>query len=149
MQTTTIAIRADERDLQRLRKAERHLSDALAAARESIARCEQALNELSDARLRIAHDLEPRAVTLEQPHVFPAPGETGDDICRDVHCADGLTAREVEVLRLVAAGHSNRVIADTLFISPRTVERHIANIYLKIDAHNKTEAMSYAWRHLT
>ncbi len=60
---------------------------------------------------------------------------------------DGLTAREAEVLRLIAAGHSNRQIAEALFISPRTIERHIANIYLKIDAHSKAEATSYALRH--
>ncbi|MGA7671509.1 MAG: AAA family ATPase, partial [Nitrolancea sp.] len=42
----------------------------------------------------------------------------------------GLTQREVEVLRHVAVGKSNRQIADALFLSPRTVERHIANIYL-------------------
>ncbi|MGA7670661.1 MAG: LuxR C-terminal-related transcriptional regulator, partial [Nitrolancea sp.] len=45
----------------------------------------------------------------------------------DMH---GLTQREVEVLRHVAVGKSNRQIADALFLSPRTVERHIANIYL-------------------
>ena len=60
---------------------------------------------------------------------------------------DGLTTREVEIWRLIAASHSNRQIADALFISPRTIERHIANIYLKIDAHSKAEATAYARRH--
>jgi non-specific serine/threonine protein kinase len=59
---------------------------------------------------------------------------------------DGLTTREREVLRLIAAGRSNREIGDLLFISQRTVERHIANIYLKIDVHNKAEATAYALR---
>jgi len=66
---------------------------------------------------------------------------------RPAPAADGLTPREVEVLCLIAADHSNRVIADRLFISPRTIERHIANIYLKIDAHSKAEATAYARRH--
>ena len=59
----------------------------------------------------------------------------------------GLTAREVEVLRLVAAGRSNRAIAAALSLSVRTVERHIANILRKIDAHSKAEATAYAFRH--
>ena len=58
-----------------------------------------------------------------------------------------LSPRELEVLRLITAGHSNRQIAEALFISPRTIERHIANIYLKIDAHSEAEATAYALRH--
>jgi DNA-binding NarL/FixJ family response regulator len=58
-----------------------------------------------------------------------------------------LTHREVEVLRLIAAGQSNRAIAAALYLSPRTVERHVANIYLKIGAHSKAEATAYACRH--
>jgi non-specific serine/threonine protein kinase len=57
-----------------------------------------------------------------------------------------LSPREREVLRLIAAGRSNREIGELLFISQRTVERHIANIYLKVDVHNKAEATAYALR---
>lgn len=46
--------------------------------------------------------------------------------------AHGLTDRELEVLRLVAAGHSNAEIADALAISVRTVERHLTNVYAKL-----------------
>lgn len=60
---------------------------------------------------------------------------------------DGLTAREMDVLREVAAGKSNKQIAETLSISGRTVDRHIANLYMKIDAHNKADAAAYAFRH--
>jgi LuxR family maltose regulon positive regulatory protein len=59
----------------------------------------------------------------------------------------GLTAREVEVLRLVARGRSNQEIADELVLSVRTVERHIANIYDKIGASGRAAraaAASYA-----
>jgi DNA-binding NarL/FixJ family response regulator len=61
--------------------------------------------------------------------------------------ADGLTEREVEVLQLIAAGRSNREIADGLVLSTRTVERHVTNIYAKIDAHGRADATAYALRH--
>jgi DNA-binding NarL/FixJ family response regulator len=60
---------------------------------------------------------------------------------------DGLTARELEVLRLVAAGSSNREIADVLVLSLRTIERHINNLYAKIGARGKADATAYAFRH--
>jgi DNA-binding NarL/FixJ family response regulator len=59
----------------------------------------------------------------------------------------GLTAREVAILRLLAAGQSNHAIARALFLSPRTVQRHVANAYLKIGAHNRADATAYALRH--
>jgi DNA-binding NarL/FixJ family response regulator len=62
-------------------------------------------------------------------------------------CPSGLTRRELEVLRLIAAGRSNRQVAAALYLSPRTVERHVANIYLKIGAHSKAEATAYALSH--
>jgi ATP/maltotriose-dependent transcriptional regulator MalT len=57
---------------------------------------------------------------------------------------DGLSEREVDVLRLIAGGSSNREIASDLVISVRTVERHITNIYGKIGARGKADATSYA-----
>ena len=60
---------------------------------------------------------------------------------------DRLTEREVEVLRLVAAGGSNREIADRLFLSVRTVERHIGNVYSKTGVHDRRSARVYALRH--
>ncbi len=59
---------------------------------------------------------------------------------------DGLSAREVEVLRLIAAGKSNREVAEELFISPNTAGHHVSNILNKIGAANRTEAASYANR---
>ncbi len=56
---------------------------------------------------------------------------------------DGLTAREVEVLRLLAAGRTNAEIAADLVISVHTVERHLANVYRKIGARNRAEAAAY------
>jgi DNA-binding NarL/FixJ family response regulator len=60
---------------------------------------------------------------------------------------DGLTAREVEVLRLVAAGHSNPQIAATLFLSHKTVQRHLSNIFAKTGATSRTAAAAYAFEH--
>jgi DNA-binding CsgD family transcriptional regulator/pimeloyl-ACP methyl ester carboxylesterase len=59
---------------------------------------------------------------------------------------DGLTTREIEVLRLVAAGKSNQQIAAELVISLNTVARHMSNILDKIGAANRAEAASYATR---
>ena len=60
---------------------------------------------------------------------------------------DGLSQREVEVVRLIAAGNSNREIAEELFLSVRTIERHITNIYTKTNARGRADAMAYALRH--
>jgi DNA-binding NarL/FixJ family response regulator len=56
----------------------------------------------------------------------------------------GLTAREVEVLRYLAGGRTNDEIAEELFVSVRTVERHVANIYSKIGAKGRANATAYA-----
>jgi DNA-binding NarL/FixJ family response regulator len=60
---------------------------------------------------------------------------------------DGLTPREAEVLALLAAGLSNREIAETLVVSVRTVGRHVDNIYGKIGAHERSKARQYAREH--
>lgn len=58
-------------------------------------------------------------------------------------CED-LTARETEILAWVAEGLSNRAIAETLWISPGTVRRHLDNIYAKLGAHTRTAAVRIA-----
>lgn len=59
----------------------------------------------------------------------------------------GLTAREVEVLRLVAAGRSNPQIAAELVLSEKTVARHLSNIFGKLDVGSRTAAAAYAFEH--
>ena len=59
----------------------------------------------------------------------------------------GLTLRELEVLRLVAAGHSNREIADALFVSVPTVKRHLSNILGKLDLPSRSALNTYAHTH--
>ena len=58
----------------------------------------------------------------------------------------GLTGREVEVLRLIAAGRSNSAIAQALFISPNTVLHHVSSIFAKLGVANRAEAAAYAIR---
>ena len=60
---------------------------------------------------------------------------------------DGLTAREVEVLRLITGGRTNHEIAEELSVSVRTVERHAANIYAKLGARGRADATAYALTH--
>jgi DNA-binding CsgD family transcriptional regulator len=64
----------------------------------------------------------------------------------DAGTPDGLTAREVEVLRLVAEGRSNHEIARRLFVSDHTIKRHVANILGKLDLPSRAAAAAYAAR---
>ena len=59
----------------------------------------------------------------------------------------GLTAREIDVLRLVARGHSSKQIAAELVITPKTARNHIEHIYTKIDASSRVAASLYATEH--
>jgi DNA-binding NarL/FixJ family response regulator len=59
----------------------------------------------------------------------------------------GLTGREVEVLRQIAAGKTNRAIAAELSISEKTVARHISNIFTKLDLSSRSAATAYAYEH--
>jgi len=60
--------------------------------------------------------------------------------------AESLTTREVEILQLLAFGHTNRDIADRLFISPDTVKTHLEHIYEKLGASDRTAAVAEALR---
>jgi DNA-binding NarL/FixJ family response regulator len=59
----------------------------------------------------------------------------------------GLTAREVQVLRLVAAGRTNRMIANDLVISEKTVARHVSNIFTKLGLSSRSAATGYTYEH--
>ena len=64
---------------------------------------------------------------------------------RDTH---GLSERQLEVLEHVAAGRTNREIADALVISHRTVERHVSDIFAKLDVSSRAAATTpYAYEH--
>jgi len=99
-----------------------------------------AADELGAAPLRRAlGDLGRRARLSAAPHGRAgAPGSAGRGPLA------GLTSREVEVLRLLAAGHSNREIAAALFIAPKTASVHVSNILGKLGASTRTEAAAIA-----
>jgi DNA-binding NarL/FixJ family response regulator len=62
------------------------------------------------------------------------------------HETHGLTLRELQILHLVASGKSNRLIAGELFISERTVDRHVSNIFTKLDVSSRVEATAFAFK---
>ena len=66
------------------------------------------------------------------------------DAPRDAHA---LTPREQEVLRLVAAGDTNRTIAAALVVSERTVDRHVSNIFAKLGVSSRAAATAFAYQH--
>ena len=74
-------------------------------------------------------------------HLLEALGETAT-ISQPL--IEPLSKRELEVLRLVAAGYTNREIAQELVVAISTVKRHISNIYGKLESGNRTQAVSRA-----
>jgi DNA-binding NarL/FixJ family response regulator len=71
---------------------------------------------------------------------------SGNDVGHAVG-AGPLTARETEVVRLVSAGLSNRNIAGELFISEKTVARHLSNIFTKLGLTSRAAVTAYAYQH--
>jgi two-component system NarL family response regulator len=59
---------------------------------------------------------------------------------------DGLTAREVEILKLLAVGHPNKQIARRLGISEKTVRNHVSHMYEKLQIYDRSQAVLYAVR---
>ena len=82
--------------------------------------------------------------------VLATPAEPDQVATRTVRgqaATHGLTKRELEVLRLLAAGESNRAIGERLFISPTTVASHVANIFGKLGVDSRAKATAFAHRH--
>jgi DNA-binding CsgD family transcriptional regulator len=98
---------------------------------------DSATMELGAAR----HVFEELAAAPALVHVDSLSGRR---LARDTH---GLSARELEVLRLVAAGKSNREIASALVVSEHTVARHLQNIFTKLDVSSRTAATAFAYQH--
>jgi DNA-binding NarL/FixJ family response regulator len=89
---------------------------------------------------------------LEQPAPAPpdartAPAPTTGNGAHHAADAGPLTARETEVVRLVSAGLSNRNIAAELFISEKTVARHLSNIFTKLGLTSRAAVTAYAYQH--
>ena len=102
---------------------------------------------------RALDDEDSAALELDAAHeAFEQLGAAADVAAVDALVAGrddshGLTARELEVLRLVAAGATNRAIAAHLVISERTVDRHVSNILAKVGASSRSAATGYAYEH--
>ena len=104
---------------------------------------------------RALGDHDTAAMELDAAHwVFCQLGATPDVLRLETlsrasrpTAAGGLTAREVEVLRLVAAGKSNRAIAADLVLSEKTVDRHVSNIFTKLGVSSRAAATAYAYEH--
>ena len=80
------------------------------------------------------------------PQLVVALAEELSDAKERDRRADTLTAREIEVLQLLAFGHTNRDIAEKLFISPDTVKTHLEHIFEKLGASDRTAAVAEALR---
>jgi DNA-binding NarL/FixJ family response regulator len=76
----------------------------------------------------------------------PASTPTAGDAPVRVERPGGLTRRELEILKLVAEGHSNAQLARMLWVTEQTVKFHLSNIYRKLDVANRTEASRWAQR---
>jgi DNA-binding NarL/FixJ family response regulator len=101
---------------------------------------EDAWNEATAAgrALRLDDALAEADALLADVATAPPIGSTSD--------AAGLTDRERDVLRLVAAGYTNPQIAEALFISRGTARTHVANLLAKLGVHTRTEAADLAHR---
>jgi DNA-binding NarL/FixJ family response regulator len=91
--------------------------------------------ELAEALRRAAADSVPEAIGLAERRAGSAFEEMG------------LTERELVVLRELAGGHSNKEIAQSLWLAEQTVKFHLTNIYRKLNVHSRTEAVHWAYRH--
>jgi ATP/maltotriose-dependent transcriptional regulator MalT len=113
-----------------------------------LARCRallgQSFRALGDEESGLA-ELEAAREALAGIGARPAELEVAATIAPTL--PQGLTAREVEVLRLVAAGRSNPQIASALVLSEKTVARHLSNIFAKIGVGSRTAAAAYAYEH--
>lgn len=119
--------------------AARRLGQEIAARRaaeDALLRQQEVLRSLAD---QVAPELAALARTVHDAG-RPDAGTVGGDPL-------GLTEREAEVLRLLAQGLSNKEIAAVLWLSDRTVERHITSLYRKIGVARRSEATAFALRH--
>lgn len=88
------------------------------------------------------------AIAAQIQRLLTAMGEAPEDVPKAFHkdLAEGVTPREMEVLRLIAVGLSNREIANELFISVSTVKRHVTNLCSKLSVSTRTAAVQKARR---
>ncbi len=113
-----------------------------AVARLLVGRCLLALSDPSSAE----RELSAARTVFRQVGAAPL-ADLASALLAPASLPGGLTAREVEVLRLVASGRSNPQIAGELVLSEKTVARHLSNIFGKLDVGSRTAAAAYAFEH--
>jgi DNA-binding NarL/FixJ family response regulator len=119
--------------------------DALASAQQRVVRIADRITDLALRTDFLSRSSIARSVFVAAAQV----GLTAVEVTVVSHPPDEpdiLTRRELEVLRQVAAGLPNREIADQLFISEKTVARHLTNIFTKLDVESRTQAAAWAFR---
>lgn len=104
------------------------------------------LKDSSYDELKEAIDVVISGNTYIQPSLLPALNESMEDYALDKEKIEWLTMRELDVLRLISEGCSNKKISDELTISERTVKNHISHIFRKIDVEDRTQAAVFAIR---
>jgi DNA-binding NarL/FixJ family response regulator len=117
-------------------RAPLYVAHSLAALLVHLRRTGAPARQLRDLGERVRQAAEP----LGLQRVLRAAGTAAPAADRP----DGLTSREVEILRLLADGLSNREIAGRLFISESTAANHVRSIFVKTGATNRTQAARYA-----
>jgi DNA-binding NarL/FixJ family response regulator len=86
-------------------------------------------------------------MSLEQAVEYTLEQEPAPEPAAPEPYLAGLSAREADVLRLVATGLTNAEVAEKLFLSSRTVDWHLSSIYRKLGLHSRTEASRFASEH--
>lgn len=104
------------------------------------------LKDSSYDELKEAIDVVISGNTYIQPSLLPALNESMEDYALDKEKIECLTNRELDVLRLISEGCSNKKISDELTISERTVKNHISHIFRKINVEDRTQAAVFAIR---
>lgn len=104
------------------------------------------LKDSSYDELKEAIDVIISGNTYIQPSLLPALNESMEDYALDKEKIEWLTKRELDVLRLISKGCSNKKISDELTISERTVKNYISHIFRKIDVEDRTQAAVFAIR---
>lgn len=103
------------------------------------------LKDSSYDELKEAIDVVISGNTYIQPSLLPALNESMEDYALDKEKIEWLTKRELDVLRLISEGCSNKKISDELTISERTVKNHISHIFRKIDVQDRTQAAVFCY----
>ena len=89
----------------------------------------------------------PADTSETQERLVPPQPKTKANVAPDSLDAASLTNREIEVLRLIATGATNREVADSLVISEGTVKNHLSNIFSRLGLRDRTQAVMFAREH--